>query len=125
MTTTETETAVQAGQIFVNTWGYDQTNTDFYEVVRVTPSGKSAEVKPIGSRAVESNGPAGNRVVPDRRFTREWDVILGIERDDKKRTKTCKIDQWGNLVLRSKGGRHTAARWDGRPMYETDIMFGH
>jgi len=27
---------VNVGDVFLNSWGYDQTNTDFYQVVRVT-----------------------------------------------------------------------------------------
>lgn len=118
---------VRPGDIFVNTWGYDQTNTDFYEVVRVTPSGKSAEVKPIGSHVQHYGGPSGNQVVPDRTVTREWDVILGVYRNDAKKTKVCRIrSDWGapSLVLNSRA-RHWARRWDGSPMRETDSMFGH
>jgi hypothetical protein len=28
---------IKVGDIFVNTWGYDQTNQDAYQVIRLTP----------------------------------------------------------------------------------------
>lgn len=46
---------VKVGDIFKSSWGYDQTNIDFYEVIAV--SGKSATVSPIG-QVSEGNGCA-------------------------------------------------------------------
>lgn len=40
------------GKILVSTWGYDQTNVDFFKVVRETPS--SVWLQRIGSVPVES-----------------------------------------------------------------------
>jgi hypothetical protein len=59
----------RVGMIFSNSWGYDQTNVDFYQVVRVTPRG--VYIRGIGAKAVPgSEGFMCNRVVPDRdRFT--------------------------------------------------------
>ena len=45
--------AVEVGTIFVHSWGYDQTNVDYYEVVRKT--GSYVEVKPIAAREVEGS----------------------------------------------------------------------
>lgn len=36
------------GDILVSTWGYEQTNADFFEVVEVSP--KTVTVRPIASR---------------------------------------------------------------------------
>lgn len=42
------------GDILVNSWGYEQTNVDFYEVVRVMA--KSIELREIGSRITGETG---------------------------------------------------------------------
>lgn len=42
--------AVKVGDLFAYSWGYDQTNVDFYEVVAVLP--KSVKVRAIGQEAV-------------------------------------------------------------------------
>lgn len=42
--------AVVAGDVFVCSWGYDQTNTDFYKVVAMTKSGKSVKIQKWNAR---------------------------------------------------------------------------
>ena len=42
--------AVEVGTLFVHSWGYDQTNVDYYEVVK--KSGSYVEVKAVASREV-------------------------------------------------------------------------
>lgn len=42
------------GDILVNSWGYDQTNTDFYQVVRLTKKG--VYIKQIGQRLEYQEG---------------------------------------------------------------------
>lgn len=48
----------QPGDIFYTSWGYDQTNVEFYEVVAVTPA--SVKVQQVASKLDES----GRGVVP-------------------------------------------------------------
>lgn len=52
MSTATTTRPVEVGDIFAASWGYDQTNVDFYEVVGVTASGKSVRIVPIASEVV-------------------------------------------------------------------------
>ena len=65
MTTTETTTpTLKVGDVMYSSWGYDQTNVDFYKVVRATA--KSVWLISIGASAVEgSEGFMCNRVLPD------------------------------------------------------------
>jgi hypothetical protein len=49
---------VQVGDLFACSWGYDQTQVDFYEVVGVTPSGKSVKVKPVTQVRTSEPGPS-------------------------------------------------------------------
>lgn len=54
-------TGVEVGDFFVSSWGYDQTNVDFYKVVGLTPKG--VKVQKWSSRTVSDQGPA-TYVVP-------------------------------------------------------------
>lgn len=45
---------IAVGTVLVQTWGYDQTNVDFYQVVAVLP--KTLRVRPIGKNYRESPG---------------------------------------------------------------------
>ena len=53
----------QVGDILVSTWGYDQTNVDFWRVVGLTPSGKSARIIPVAQRVVDYS-QGSEQVVP-------------------------------------------------------------
>lgn len=50
------KTTLQVGAVLVNSWGYDQTNVDYYQVVAVSATGRSVTIRQIGARAVE-DGP--------------------------------------------------------------------
>jgi hypothetical protein len=56
---------LQVGTMLVNSWGYDQTNIDFYQIVRRTD--RSVWIRPIGCRQVEgSEGFMCDKVMPAR-----------------------------------------------------------
>ena len=61
MTTTAT-TEVQVGDLFYDSWGYDQTQVDFYEVVGLTTSGKSLRVQKVAQKIVSGEGTPTTRV---------------------------------------------------------------
>ena len=49
---------VKIGDVFYTMWGYDQTNVDFFEVVKVTE--KMVTVKPIKQNRIETGWLQGN-----------------------------------------------------------------
>ena len=54
---------LKTGDVLVSTWGYDQTNVDFYEVTKLI--GKTmVEVRGIASKVTEVTAWAQGRVVP-------------------------------------------------------------
>lgn len=81
---------VKVGDIFVDSWGYEQTNVDFFQVV-AKPSARTVIVREIACRTEEgsemSHGMADN-VFPVR------DAFIGEEM--KKR-----IDNYGGFKTRS------------------------
>lgn len=60
MTNTTAPTAT--GDVFVSSWGYEQTNVDYYEVTRTTD--KSIWVRPIRSTVVTTLGSMSGTVAP-------------------------------------------------------------
>lgn len=127
MTATETLPAtVKVGDIFYNSWGYDQTNIDFYVVDAVSPTGKTCTVRPCGSQIVEAHGPGGNRVVPDPSTTRRFDVITGLPDKQGRMTKQCKIRSGyrGGCEIVLRSGEHWGWPYEGGSHHETDTMFG-
>lgn len=103
----------KVGDILESSWGYDQTNVDFYEVVGVT--NKSVKIEKIGNTAVDDNGPGGLGVVPNTSY-RSGNVML-------KRVSSVSADgKSGWVRLTSYSG---ANKWDGTPQYETHPAFGH
>lgn len=62
--------AFEVGSILCNSWGYDQTNVDFYEVVRVSASKATCWIRPIAQRTVRDTGSMSAVVAPlGGRFT--------------------------------------------------------
>ena len=54
---------VEIGQIVYSSWGYDQTNIDFYKVIRKTAA--MVELRAIGQKYLESTGSMSEYVVAD------------------------------------------------------------
>ena len=123
----ETETVEQArtvgpavGDLLVSSWGYEQTNIDFWRVVSLTASGKSARIMPVAQRVVDySRG--SERVVPGG-----GDVFR--EQDN---VTTALIRWYGHgaglawCVGVPRGYKNTARLWDGRPVHQTAAGWGH
>lgn len=59
----------KVGDIFYNSWGYEQTNVDFYQVVAVTE--KSVKVREIGQHAEETAFMSGRTTAKKDHFISE------------------------------------------------------
>ncbi len=92
----------QKGEIFSASWGYDQTNVDFYEVVEV--KGKMIVVREI---AAKSSHPGADSVVPVPGH------FVGPAKLVKPTSGGFKVDD------------HYASKWDGNPEYVTPAGMGH
>lgn len=92
----------------VRSWGYDQTNVDFYEVVAV--KGATATIRKIG---------ATHTFIGSDRLIAVRGRFIGPE-------KKCRIGKGydGKLSLCVSDGDHAYA-WDGKPMYATPSGYGH
>ena len=113
-----TPTGPEVGDILVSSWGYDQTNVDFWRVVGLTASGKSVRIVPAGSRVVEQF-TGGERVVPGALVWEQDDATTSLVRW----YDFCGEREW--CVGVPRGYKVTADPWDGRPVFQTAFGWGH
>ena len=78
---------VEIGQIVYSSWGYDQTNIDFYKVIRKTAA--MVELQAIGQKYLESTSSMSEYVIADPEnelYERHW-VISGDSYSEQKVVK--------------------------------------
>jgi hypothetical protein len=130
--------AAKVGTVFVRSWGYDQTNVDFYEVVSISASGKTGKAREIKGVAVSATAVTAatdaDRFVEGARCakcsnhhrnaaTHEIDKnAAGYDGHAYRDTYTyqAKTDR----VTVTDYGDH-AYRWDGGTEYRTAAGYGH
>jgi hypothetical protein len=101
---------LQIGDILYSSWGYDQTNIDFYQVTRLC--GKAIGLREISGKLASSDGSGSDKVVADP--------------DNFKGPETKKIPQGFEKTVYVKiSDCQTAYKWDGRPLYATSAGWGH
>jgi hypothetical protein len=55
----------KVGDVYATSWGYDQTNVEFYQITKVSPSGKTVSAQEIGQ---EIRGTDGEPIDVESRF---------------------------------------------------------
>jgi|GEM_PF-909000 hypothetical protein len=96
------------GDILYTSWGYDQTNVDWYEVVEVTGP-QSVIIREIGATTRRTDSAGNDYMMPT-----PGDYI-GPEM--KKR-----VSPGNSIKITSFAYAH---KWDGKPKYETGAHGGH
>lgn len=94
------------GDILYSSWGYDQTNIDWYQVTKVI--GKAVEIRQIGSKIVGGTGGPSEAVVP---------VPNAFDGPPMR-----KVPRGPAIRLTSYS---IAQKWDGRPKHQTGSGWGH
>jgi len=102
----ENQANYQVGDILVSSWGYDQTNIDYYQVIERTA--KMATIQKICKEFLDSGYPSEDKVIPLK------DSFVG-------KPKKKKIGTYGITI----SSFETASLWDGKPDYETAAGWGH
>ena len=97
--------SIQVGDIFVDSWGYDQTNVDFYKVTKKLKA--SIKIVKIGSEVTE-------------RFISSMMVVPRPSINTSE--EITKIPQDG--YIKTSSFSH-AVPWSGNPMHETAPGWGH
>jgi hypothetical protein len=98
-------TKIETGSILKSSWGYDQTNIDFFRVVSV--SNNWATLEPIGQTVVETlAGYMGEKVAPA-------DVTIG-------KTFRRKVKHFMGEDMVSVKTYAIATVWNGTPQLQTN-----
>lgn len=95
---------MKVGQILCSSWGYDQTNIDFYEVVERTE--KSVYLRMLGKKTSEILTSMSRKVEPDQMIFRGSRFI--------KKVKVYNGEPYVSINSFS-----CAFPWDGKPKVET------
>lgn len=108
---------VKVGDIFGASWGYDQTNVNYYQVTKLV--GKSTvEIREIKATRVDDS-----HVMPVKdNFTdtshlnnyKNNEPVRKRVKSSGYRTHSLKVFEFSNAYL-----------WDGKPNYETPLGYGH
>lgn len=102
--TEHNETNIQLGSIFYDSWGYDQTNVDFYEVTKVV-SAKTVEVMQISSYRLDEDD----------------EKVLPVSQAYIGEPMRKRINKWNGIAM----AYGSARLWDGKPKYCTSFGNGH
>ena len=103
---------LQVGDILYSSWGYDQTNVNWFEVVGA-PTEKMILVREIASKTVRSDGYGSDEVIP---------VPGKYIGPAMKKIPTGGYDK--NVRVKIDNVQ-TAWKWDGKPKRETSSGWGH
>ncbi|OIN57144.1 hypothetical protein [Arsenicibacter rosenii] len=92
---------LKEGDILYSSWGWEQTNIDFFQIIAV--KSKTLTLQEIGATSVETTGWASDRVIADPT------IKIGVE--FKKRA-----DGFNQVTL---DRCRTATRYDGKPLHRS------
>jgi len=102
--------AVIVGDVFYSQWGYDQTNLDYYQAVKVTPAGVA--LRKIDKRLVRGKGQPIEYYMPIA------NKFVGPE-------LRRKLKEYGGSPYVSIGTYASAYKWDGKEQEQTGGSYGH
>ena len=94
------------GDIYYTSWGYDQTNVDFYQIVG--KKGQTFQVQEIGTKTVQESQGSDSVIA-------EPSVKCG-------EVMTKRMNASGGFTISSF---EYALPWDGNPKYQTAYGYGH
>lgn len=100
---------LQPGDILYSSWGYDQTNVDYYEVLSISKA--MAVIQKIEKRILPGGGRGSDKVVP---------VPGKMHPRSKPLRKRPRSD--GSVTLSSYANAYP---WDGKPKHQTSAGYGH
>lgn len=110
------EIGIEEGDFFSFSWGYDQTNADFYQVVGLTKA--SVKLRQVCTEVVERDGKRGVVPVKDR-FREEKFQVSSRQGILTKRVQVSRGEPF--VTMASYGW---CSLWDGEPEYDT-IALGY
>lgn len=95
----------KVGDIIVNTWGWEQTNVDFYQVVKV--GNRTIEIHAIAGKMVDGSGQS---------YAMSCDM-LPLKDQFLTEGKAYNLRVKAHGYLSNPASYYYMHKWDGRPMY--------
>ena len=102
----ENQDKYEVGEILYSSWGYDQTNIDFYQIVKKTKS--MITIQGIGKEYLDTKYESEELVKPVK------NAFVGKEMKKRVGAYGVSLNTYANASL-----------WDGKPKYETAFGWGH
>ena len=104
---------IKEGDIFYSSWGYEQTNIDFYRVIEKVGKA-SVKLCSLENKILhEKSNQTQDAVVP---------YLVQVGRVWTSRVKYYKDDNQPRIKLSNYQSAHP---WDGEPKYQTNAHYGH
>lgn len=100
--------SLKVGQVLYASWGYDQTNIDFYEVTKIIGD-HFLEIREIGKRISNNTERGIDYVMP----------MAGQYKSEPMRRRSNKTNY---VRIDNSSSAHP---WDGEPKYQTAAGWGH
>ena len=102
----ENQDKYEVGKILYSSWGYDQTNIDFYQIVKKTKS--MITIQKIAKEYLDTKYESEELVKPVK------NAFVGKEMKKRVGAYGVSLNTYANASL-----------WDGKPKYETAFGWGH
>tara|TARA_R100000697_G_scaffold21892_3_gene29324 strand:- start:223 stop:573 length:351 start_codon:yes stop_codon:yes gene_type:complete len=106
---------IKVGDIFYRSWGYDQTNIDYYVVIKKIGKSSAMFACLENKRVDEKSDQYHDAVVPylpSKNIGKEFLCRIKYYRDSND--PSININSYSNAYL-----------WDGKPKYQTNPYYGH
>jgi hypothetical protein len=111
----------EPGQLFSTSWGYDQTNVNYYRLEKL--KGKTmGYIVPVTSVVNEKRSEGAALYVKPGTEVAEWDVLLGVDKNEGEPGKWKRLTKDGFSM---KDRYHASPCSPDTEKYETHPMFGH
>ena len=115
---------VKVGDLFYSSWGYEQTNVNFFQVVALVGK-KSVRIREVHPEVLEENAVCG--MAADRKYKIPEEIlpavqsifIEGDEKGDLKRLKSYASDGKSDPIFEVGRGGYTCHKYDGGKLYES------
>jgi hypothetical protein len=122
---------IEVGDVFVTSWGYDQTNYDYIVVVELSPSGKTAICQLAEFETVGHSSQCNIQKPKAKGYGYKFRMKVG-DRYNGEAGLRGSYPHCASQVLRLAEGEKPSMRLDGfskvkegETFWETDSMFGH
>lgn len=106
------------GEIFYASWGYDQTNIDFLQVMRLTKSGKSAYCKMMKQKVLRHTSFLSEEIVPDEAHGPEFRMKVDWWRDEPLLIGTYPLVSNGKVAA-LKFRKGCFSKWNGKALHQS------